>query len=227
MNGLNCGESISAGGTKFYKKDFWGEENLKYRQPHFRLEKSARIISRLAQGKERTVLDVGCGPAALMHLLPANITYYGIDISIPDPAPNLREADFVETPIGFGQRRFDIIVAQGVFEYLGALQAQKFAEIAALLKKGGVFIVSYVNFGHREREVYWPYNNVQSIEHFRQDLARVFCIASCFPTSHNWNHSEPRRRLVRAINLHMNVNIPIISPALAVEYFFICSPRRQ
>jgi hypothetical protein len=32
------------------------------------------------------------------------------------------------------------------------------------------------------------------------------------------------RRLLRAINMHVNMNIPVISPKLAVEYFFICSP---
>ena len=44
-----------------YKKDFWEEENLKFGEPWYRLEKSARIISRLAGGRRRTLLDVGCG----------------------------------------------------------------------------------------------------------------------------------------------------------------------
>lgn len=45
-----------------YKKDFWEEENLKFGEPWYRLEKSARIISRLAGGRECTLLDVGCRP---------------------------------------------------------------------------------------------------------------------------------------------------------------------
>ena len=44
-----------------YKKDFWSNENLKYGRPHYRLEKSARIINGLARDKECTLLDVGCG----------------------------------------------------------------------------------------------------------------------------------------------------------------------
>lgn len=32
-------------GNTLYKKDFWDAENLKYSQPHYRLEKSARIIT--------------------------------------------------------------------------------------------------------------------------------------------------------------------------------------
>ena len=212
-------------GNTLHKKDFWGEENLKYSEPHYRLEKSARIINTLARGKGCTLLDVGCGPATLMSLLQSNIQYYGIDIAIHHPAPNLIEADFLETPIRFDDKRFDIVLAQGVFEYVGNFQAQKFAEIAELVKEGGKFIASYVNFSHRGREIYWPYSNVQSPDDFRQSLARYFKIQRSFPTSHNWNHSEPKRKLVKAANMHVNVNVPFISRILAVEYFYICSPR--
>ena len=214
----------SISGT-LYKKDFWSNENLKYSRPHYRLEKSARIINRLARDKECTLLDVGCGPAALRRLLRPNIQYYGIDIAIHDPAPNMIEADFLETPISFGGKRFDIIIAQGVFEYVGSFQAEKFAEIAALLNDSGLFIVSYVNFAHRDKKIYWPYSNVQAIDDFRQSLEHYFKIQRFFPTSHNWHHLEPSRRLVKAPNMYINVNIPFISRALAVEYFFICSAR--
>ena len=30
------------GAVKYYKKDFWSEENLKFTRPHFRLQRSAR-----------------------------------------------------------------------------------------------------------------------------------------------------------------------------------------
>src|SRR6266851_8927041 len=119
--------------ARYYKREFWSEENLKFSQPWYRLEKSAQIINKVAQGRECALLDVGCGPATLMRLLPANIHYHGIDIAIHDPAPNLIEADFLETPIRFGDKRFDIIIAQGVFEYVGGFQSQKFAEIAQIL----------------------------------------------------------------------------------------------
>lgn len=209
--------------ARYYKKDFWSNEGLNYSRPHHRLEKAARIINKLAGGEERTLLDVGCGPATLMRLLEPNIQYHGVDIAIHDPAPNLIEADLLEAPIRFADKRFDIVIAQGFFEYAGEFQSQKFAEISHLLNEGGTFIVSYVNFGHRHKDVYWPYNNVQPIDKFREDLARHFKINRVFPTSHNWNHQEPRRKLIRTINTHVNVNIPFISPVLAVEYFFICS----
>jgi SAM-dependent methyltransferase len=219
--------SVSEGnidGT-LHKKDFWSKENLKYRQPHYRLEKSARIVNSLAQARRCTLLDVGCGPATLASLLRPNIQYYGTDIAIHNPAPNLLEADFLETPISFDGRRFDIILAQGVFEYVGDLQAQKFAEISGLLNDSGVFIVSYVNFDHRDSYIYAPYSNVQAFNDFRQSLAQHFKIHRFFPTSHNWNHSEPNRKLLKAANMNFNINVPFVSRLLAVEYFFICSGR--
>jgi SAM-dependent methyltransferase len=213
------------GSVQYYKRDFWSQENLKYAKPHYRLEKASRIINRIARGRECTLFDVGCGPAALRHLLAPNIRYFGADIAIQEPAPYLLEADLVEGPVQFGGRRFDMVLAQGFFEYVGEYQSQKFAEIAALIKRGGIFITTYVNFGHRDREIYWPYNNVQPFADFRASLSDRFEVLRFFPTSHNWRHGEPNRRGIRDINMHLNVNVPLFSPRLAVEYFLICRPR--
>src|SRR5215831_8032246 len=101
-------ESGVADASRYYKREFWSKENLKFSHPWYRMEKCARLIDRLAQGRECTLLDVGCGPAALMQLLPSNVEYYGIDIAIQDPAPNLIEADILEAPIKFDDKRFDI-----------------------------------------------------------------------------------------------------------------------
>ena len=122
-------------GTRYYKKEFWSTENLKYEKPHFRMRKVARTISRLAADREYDLLDVGCGPGTLQYLMPSNVHYHGIDISIPVPADNLLEADILEAPIDFRGMRFDLVVAQGMFEYVGEHQSQKFAEIAGLLKR--------------------------------------------------------------------------------------------
>src|SRR5262249_24429804 len=152
----------------------------------YRLEKSARIINKLAQGRERTLLDVGCGPATLTRLLAPNIQYHGIDIAIHDAAPNLIEADFLKTPRRVGDKRFDIIVAQGVFEYVESFESRKLSEIAQLLNEDGTFIVSYWNFGHRDPEVYWAFSNVQPLAEFRKALTCYFNIDKSFPVSHNW-----------------------------------------
>lgn len=207
----------------YYKRDFWINENLKYTQPHFRMAKAARIVNRIARGRECDFLDVGCGPATLKHLLHKRIHYYGIDVAIHSPAPNLLQMDFLETPIKFGDKQFDIILAQGVFEYVGSFQSQKLSEIKRLLNENGVFIVSYVNFDHCRKHVYWPYNNIQSFDDFHQSLARFFHIDRFFPTSQRWHHDEPRGRFMKTVQMHINVNIPVISRLFAVEYFFICS----
>jgi 2-polyprenyl-3-methyl-5-hydroxy-6-metoxy-1,4-benzoquinol methylase len=207
----------------YYKREFWATENLRYVQPHFRLAKAARIVNRLARDKECELLDVGCGPGTLSGLLNKNIDYYGIDIAIHHPAPNLLQTDFLAGPIQFGARQFDIIIAQGVFEYVGTFQAQKLAEIKQLLRNRGIFIVSYVNFDHLHCRVYEPYSNVQPFEEFRKHLARVFHINRCFPTSYHWYHREPNREWLKAIQMRINLKIPLLSQLFAVEYFFICS----
>ena len=68
-----------------YKRDFWANENTKYTRPHHRMLKVARLVNRLAAGRNCRLLDVGCGPATLGHLLDPNVEYYGIDIAIQEP----------------------------------------------------------------------------------------------------------------------------------------------
>jgi SAM-dependent methyltransferase len=224
----NGHQDLAADGSravKYYDRDFWSQENLRYTKPHFRLEKAARIINRLSLGRHCELLDVGCGPATLARFLDENVSYYGIDMAIARSAPNLIEADLVKNPIRFGDKRFDFIVAQGFFEYVGSVQEQKFAEIADLLAGNGTFLATYVNFGHRDRQVYWPYNNVQPLAEFRSSLARYFTVERSFPTSYNWRHSEPNRQFMRASQMPVMTAFPVISRLLAVEYFFICSRR--
>lgn len=212
--------------AQHYKRDFWIEENLKHSVPHYRLQKVARIANELAGGRECDLLDVGCGPATLQHLLTGNIRYFGIDIAIHEPAPNLSETDFLEAPIGFGGRQFDIVVAQGVFEYIGEFQDQKLAEIAGLLGQAGTFIVTYTNFDHRNKHLFEAFSNIQPPGEFRQSLARHFRVDRFFPSSHNPSGGQPARKLVKAVNMRVNRNIPLVSPRFAVEYIAICSSRR-
>lgn len=213
------------GEVRYRKRDFWAGESAKFAQPHFRMRRVAREVRRVTRGRECDLLDVGCGPATLAGLMPPGVRYHGIDIAIPEPAPNLIEMDIVEQPISFGGKKFDVVVAQGMFEYVGDFQAQKFAEIADLLNDGGKFILTYENFAHRMRQIYWAYNNVQLPDDFRKSLSRFFRVERSFPVSHNWNHGMPQRNLIKMPQAYFNLNIPVISPVLAVEYLYICSPR--
>ena len=38
--------------TNYYKRDFWIEENLNYVGPHYRLEKCARLVNKIAGGEQ-------------------------------------------------------------------------------------------------------------------------------------------------------------------------------
>ena len=100
------------------------------------------------------------------------------------------------------------------------------AEIRDLLKEGGTFVATYVNFDHRNKNIYWPYNNIQPFDVFYNSLQQVFQVDRYFPTSHRWHHDEPRDRFRWAVQKHINVNIPLLSRLLGVEYFFICSKKR-
>ena len=215
-----------ASGSKYHKRDFWATENLKYETPHFRMRKVARVIRQVAGAAQADLLDVGCGPGTLASLLPASVRYHGIDIAIASPAPNLLEADIVAAPIAFGGRSFDIVVAQGLFEYLGDVQSRKLAEIAGLVAAGGTFICTYQNFAHRNQSVYWPYSNVQQPGDFRRDVERYFRIDRAFPTAYNWNHDHPNRWLARAPQERLSIDLPLVGRLLAVDYCYVCRPLR-
>lgn len=224
---LTRGRSLSGpvADAQDYKREFWSRESEKFSTPHYRLEKGAHIINKLAGPGACTLLDVGCGPGTLRHLLRPNIEYFGIDIAIPDPAPNLLEVDLLESPVRFGDKRFDIITAQGLFEYLGGHQATKFAEIANLLHPEGTFVVTYTNFAHRKPKVYEAYSNVRPMADFHACLSSDFVVRRSFAASYNWAHGQPVRKLVRAVNMPVHCNVPFVGKKLAVEYFFICSLR--
>ena len=213
--------------TQDYRnKDYWIVENAQYAEPSFRLRKCARFVNQLAKGRALSLLDVGCGPAALRPLLDPTISYYGLDLAIHDPASYLREADFVKNKIAFDERRFDFIVAMGFFEYMGQNQKQKLEEIKSILNEDGTFIMSYINFGHYRRQIWPNYNNVQSIAEMTKAVEQIFRIERRFPASHHWRQKQPGKNSFPAIQMHLNFNIPLVSSALAVEYFFICSPRK-
>ena len=209
-----------------YKKDFWRGEQPKFATPHYRLRKIARLVNRIVGDRAATMLDLGCGPGTLGLLLNPGICYYGLDLVVPEQARSLREADLTESAIQFDDLQFDVIVAQGVFEYLGGHQSEKFAEISRILAPGGRFVVTYVNFDHRKPYMYPPYSNVQAHDAFRGALQEHFVIERSFPTSYNWNGGQPNRKWLQAANMRCNANVPVVGGRLAVEHIFVCAGRR-
>ena len=213
--------------NKFFDKNFWlSEAGFYYTKPYLRLEKCARLVNRLARNSELELLDVGCGPATLAKFLNPNIHYYGIDIAIHTPGDNFQEVDITHQPIGFKDKKFDLVVATGLFEYMGAFQPQKLFEIQQILKKTGKFIVSFTNFNHiNALTEYLPYNNTMSIADFQKDVARYFQIERMAPIFYNLKGTEPRRKWSYQIQKYVTFNLPVISAWFAVSYFFVCSPK--
>jgi cyclopropane fatty-acyl-phospholipid synthase-like methyltransferase len=203
-------------------RTFWAEENLKYSTPNFRARKCARLIGKMAGEVSWDLLDIGCGPATLQTLLPPNIKYHGIDMAIHDPAPCLLEVDLSKAPIKFHSKRFDVVVALGFFEYMNGHECQKLREIAAILKPGGVFVMSYINFAHYRAKIWPAYNNVHSIEEMTRALSDHFSVERYFPASHHWRHKQPGRHALQRLQLRLTREIPVVSHRLAVEYFFVC-----
>lgn len=207
----------------FRDHDYWIEENKLYIEPSFRLKKCARVIGELAAGRQCTLLDVGCGPAALRPLLPSNVTYHGMDIAIHENVPWLRERNVADDTIAWDDKKFDFVVAMGFFEYMGHQQQKKFEEIRNILKDDGRFMMSYINFGHANHKVWPNYNNVKSKAEMKKGVEQVFQVDKVFPASHNWRPKQPGKRHLTGLQMHVNFTIPVISPMLAVENFFLCS----
>ena len=86
-------------------------------------------------------------------------------------------------------------------------------------------MLTYTNFGHRDKHIFEAFSNVQPFDDFRRSLARYFTIDRYFPTSYNWHGGQPARTLLKAANMPVKANIPLVGPRLAVEYFFVCSRR--
>ena len=206
-------------------RDFWSVENMRYAAPHFRLHRIAKLVNGIARGRACTLLDVGCGPAALAPLLEGNIRYFGIDIAIQRPAPNFAEVDLTRSEIPFEGQTFDLVVASGFFEYVGGYESQILEKIHGVLKPDGALIVSYINFEHIHCIVTPHYSNIRTIGSFKDDLRQHFEIKRSFPVSYNWRGTAPRRRVLTGLEMHFDVDIPMAGRFLGVEYLFVCAPR--
>jgi SAM-dependent methyltransferase len=212
---------------KYFSRDYWIQENLAYSHVYFRTEKIASIANALAKGERCDLLDIGCGPCTLATLLHKNINYFGIDIAIHDPKPYLVEADIVNNAIVWRDKSFDLIVAAGVFEYLGSLEKNKFAEINALLKPNGKFIVTYSNIQHRVKPLYPTWNNVKSIDDFKLNLEACYQVERYFPAYYSMSDRDLTNSTMRKLQLHLNCNVPFIDKLLGVNFIFVCSKKER
>src|SRR5687767_14721724 len=99
----------------------WQDENRRYDRPHPRLREVAKLIR---ARHARSVLDLGCATAALRRLLPADVAYYGSDVTDDAaailPAGHFLQADFNRAPdlSMFAGLGIEVVHIGGVLEYL-------------------------------------------------------------------------------------------------------------
>lgn len=133
----------------------WNDRARAFSSPHPRLRLIAGMVA-ILPGDPLTLLDLGCGPATLETLLPSHIRYFGADVAgevVPHAtAPErLEVADLNTGEEPFPGRRFDVVVASGIFEYI-----RDPAAFMALLRRkvapDGHLVLSYLNRQHH-REV--------------------------------------------------------------------------
>lgn len=210
----------------YQSRGYWIEENLRYKHVYFRTVKIAHIINRLSRGKQCDLLDIGCGPETLSTLLEPNINYFGIDIAIHSPKQNLIELDIVHNPIEFREKSFDFVVAAGLFEYLGDQYEKKYSEIQRLLKPGGKFIVTYMNMKHCTKPYFPTWNYITSIERFKADLRKYFHVYHSFPSYYSNQPGDLTGSMIRKLQLHLNVNIPLLADKYGVNYIYITGPKK-
>ena len=110
---------------------------------------SAEYVERyLRLGQGFRVLDIGCGPAAILEYLPENVTYIGFDLSQPYiEAARQRYGDrgtflqaSVDEPPPIEPESFDVVSATGLLHHLSDEQVLATMDLAfGSLKPGGRF----------------------------------------------------------------------------------------
>lgn len=129
------------------KIQYWTKETLKYKASHARLSIIVRIVNNIPE-KNKKILDIGAGPGTLGKLLPAGISYMGLDITGSQDHPaGVQYCDFdqVTDSTFIEGAPFDIVIISGVLEYLN--DWKKFIGIIRehWLKPSGYLLVSFIN----------------------------------------------------------------------------------
>lgn len=118
-----------------------------------------------------------------------------------------------------------MVVALGVIRLHRTLPGRQIqGDPATAQSKRDVFD-AYINFSHFRRRIYPAYNNIQSIPDMIKAILDAFQLAQVFPVSHHWRHKQSGKNALPRIQMHFDIDIPGISPWLAVEYFFTCKFR--
>jgi len=157
----------------------WQVETTLYRRPHPRL---ARMAELLTQESVHCVLDIGCSTATLQSLLPADVNYYGCDVTDHArsllPPGHFEQLDLNENCdlSAFETVELDAIHIGGVFEYLQ--DPGKLLRCArGMVPAGRPLVTSITNFAaeryqrSQDQHRWWIYK--PSLDEFRTLLAET------------------------------------------------------
>lgn len=118
------------------------------------------------------VLDVGCGDMFLSTKLPDR-EWTGVDINIDRAKGKAVVQDLMQTPYPFEAGSFDGVVLSEVAEHVWDMRVIH-KEVARLLKRGGVYLVTTPNFAHLDhylthfQQLLWqPEQHPHTAEHIR------------------------------------------------------------
>jgi ubiquinone/menaquinone biosynthesis C-methylase UbiE len=125
---------------------------------------SLRTFAEFTGIREGVVLDVGCGPGTLRHVLdPARVTYVGLD---PLPLEDLEEFPFVEgisERLPFKDGTFTDIVVMAALDHFRDLQSFRAEASRVLTPKGRLHILQKVH------QINGPVSLVKVIAHVAKD----------------------------------------------------------
>jgi len=140
---------------------YWNSRSPEFDGIHPRLQLIGELVASIPG--IATMLDVGCGPAAVRRVIPSTIEYFGVDIASDVIAAQHDPEHFEVIDLDgdarcFGERRFDLILCSGVFEYIQ--RTQPFMQF--LRRKSapdGHLIFSFTNHQHHKDGLHWLLGN--------------------------------------------------------------------
>jgi len=175
---------------KYYPSEYYGGGTARFPAPIERLQRSLyrrRVIAVESMlGRKGSVLDIGCGPGFLLReFRDRGWQVHGTEFSAPSAA---HARDVLQLPIAVGDvsalqfqdGSFDAVVMWHVLEHMTDPQSTV-AQVARLLRPGGIFLCAVPNFGSAEarfaRDKWFHLDVPRHLNHFTVPTLRALLTA--------------------------------------------------